>query len=192
MPHPDHNLNRSAPVTPEATALPTATVAPAEQPLRPATAQPHYRSKTAAAWLALLLGTLGMHRLYLYGMRDIRAWLHVPPTAVGLLGVLRMQELGQDDHLAWLLIPVLGLMISIAMLMAIIYALTPDDRWHQRYNPGRPMLATGWGAVMAAILALLLGGAVLMGSIAFAGQKFFEWQLQPEVAVGQNSQRLTP
>ena len=31
---------------------------------------PHYRSKTWAAWLALTLGTLGVHRMYLYGLRD--------------------------------------------------------------------------------------------------------------------------
>lgn len=170
----------------------------------------HYRSKTVAAWLALLLGSLGVHRMYLYGLRDFRAWLHPLPTAVGLLGVERVRALGQDDQLAWLLIPLLGLMLSLAMLFAILYALTPDDVWQQRYNAGRPAQATGWGPVLAAVLALLVGGTVLMGTIAYGGQKFFEWQLQQSalVAVGlkkhqtadlrtargesQNSQRLMP
>lgn len=138
----------------------------------------HYRSKTVAAWLALLLGSLGVHRMYLYGLRDFRAWLHPLPTAIGLLGVERINALGQDDQLAWLLIPLLGLMLSIAMLFAILYALTPDEAWQQRYNPGRPGQATGWGPVLAAALALLVGGTVLMGTIAYGGQKFFEWQLQ--------------
>jgi len=88
----------------------------------------HYRSKTTAAWLALTLGTLGLHRAYLYGQRDLLAWLFPLPTTAGLLGVFRMRNLGQDDHLAWLLIPVLGLMISAAMLTAIVYALTPDEK----------------------------------------------------------------
>jgi len=137
-----------------------------------------YRSKTVAAWLALTLGTLGLHRLYLYGAGDRLAWLHPVPTAIGLAGVVRMRNLGQDDHLAWLLIPVLGLMISLAMLTAIVWALTPDERWDAHHNPGHAVVPTAWGPVLAAIAALMVGGAVLMGTIAFSGQKFFEWQLE--------------
>ena len=40
------------------------------------------------------------------------------------------------------------------------------------------MRATAWAPVLGVILALMLGGAALMGTIAFSGQKFFEWQLQ--------------
>ncbi len=150
----------------------------------------HYRSKTLAAWLALLLGVLGLHRMYLYGLKDRWAWLHPWPSAAGFVGVMRMRALGQDDHLAWLLIPFLGLMISVAMLTAIVYALTPDERWDQQHNPGQATTATGWGPVMAAVTALLLGGSTLMGTIAFGGQKFFEWQLESEQA--QNNNRPTP
>ncbi len=140
---------------------------------------PHYRSKTLAAWLALVLGAVGVHRLYLHGLRDKLAWCFLPPTVLGLWGVLRMRTLGQDDQLAWLLVPLLGGMISVGMLSAIVHALTPDDKWDARHNPGHAVTPTGWGAVLAAITALLVGGAVLMGTIAFSGQKFFEWQLAP-------------
>ena len=136
-----------------------------------------YKSKTLATWLALLLGTLGAHRLYLHGWRDRWAWLHPLPTLLGLAGVVRMQNLGQDDRTAWLLIPVFGLMVSLAMLTGIVFALTPDETWDARHNPGAPGAGTGWGPVLGAIFGLLLGGAVLMGTIAFSGQKFFEWQL---------------
>ncbi len=138
-----------------------------------------YRSKIVAAWLALALGTLGLHRIYLHGAGDRLAWLHPLPTAIGLVGVLRMRNLGQDDHLAWLLVPLLGLMISTAMLTAIVYALTPDEKWDARHNLGHKVVATAWGPVLAAVAALMIGGAVLMGTIAFSGQKFFEWQLEP-------------
>jgi hypothetical protein len=146
----------------------------------PAMTARRYRSKTVAAWLALGLGTLGLHRLYLYGAGDRLAWLHPLPTAVGLLGVARMNSLGQDDRLAWLLIPVLGLMISAAMLTAIVWALTPDEKWDARHNPDLPGVPTGWGPVLAAIAGLMIGGAVLMGTIAYAGEKFFVWQLGSE------------
>lgn len=138
---------------------------------------PHYRSKTIATWLAVLGGTLGLHRLYLRGLGDVLAWLHPVPTGIGLLGVLRMREMGQDDVLSWLLIPVFGLMIAQAMLCAIVYGLTPDEKWEARHNAGFPPRSTGWGPVLGVIVALLLGAGVLTGTIAFGGQKFFEWQL---------------
>lgn len=137
-----------------------------------------YRSKTTAAWLALLLGSLGAHRFYLHGWRDRLAWLYLPPTLAGLVGVQRMRELGQDDRLAWMLVPLLGVMISVAMVTGIVHALTPDAKWDARHNPGHAVVATGWGPVLAAIAGLMVGGAVLMGTIAFSGQKFFEWQLE--------------
>jgi hypothetical protein len=144
-----------------------------------------YRSKTLAAWLTVVLGALGVHRLYLYGWRDRLAWAWPLPSLLGLWGVLRVRTLGQDDHLAWLLIPLLGLMLSLAMLTAIVYALTPDERWDARHNPGQPVRATGWGPVLAAIVALMLGGGALMGTIAYGGQKFFEWQMATPVAAAQ-------
>ncbi|MBK7261418.1 MAG: hypothetical protein IPI03_05765 [Rubrivivax sp.] len=137
-----------------------------------------YRSKAWATWIALLGGTLGLHRLYLYGVRDVAGWLHPLPTLAGLAGVIRLRELGQDDRLAWLLLPLLGLMVSIAMLTAIVYGLTADEKWDARHNPGQPSRATAWGPVLGVILALLIGGIALMGTVAYGGQKFFEWQLE--------------
>ena len=142
----------------------------------------HYRSKSVAAWLALLLGTLGVHRMYLYGLRDFGAWLFPLPTALGLLGVQRLRTLGQDDTLAWILLPVLGLMISLAMMSSIVYALTADEKWDRIHNPQREPIATGWAPVLAAVAALFVGGMTLMGTVAYSGQRFFEWQLQDERA----------
>lgn len=124
-----------------------------------------------------MAGTLGAHRFYLFGWRDRWGWLHPLPAAIGSVGVWRLRTLGQDDHLAWLLIPLLGAVISVAMGTAIYFALTPDERWDERYNPGHDGVATRWGPVLAAVFGLLFGGAVLMGSIAYSIQMFFEWQL---------------
>ena len=107
------------------------------------------KSKTAATWLALVGGTLGLHRFYLYGFRDRLGWLFFVPTLLGWQGVQRMQTLGVDDRLAWLLTPWLGVTLSIAMLSAIVYGLTPDA---QRFVgelsfsalTGAPVLSTEW------------------------------------------------
>ncbi|MFN0183877.1 MAG: hypothetical protein ACKVQR_08675 [Aquabacterium sp.] len=133
------------------------------------------RSKTLVTWLAVVGGALGLHRLYLHGWSDRWAWVHLPPALAGLVGVIRMRELGQDDRWAWLLTPLLGLAISAGMLAAIVHALTTDERWQQRWHPDQPVVPTGWAPVLGAITALLLGGGVLIGTIAFAGQRYFEW-----------------
>jgi TM2 domain-containing membrane protein YozV len=137
---------------------------------------PLAKNKTIATWLALLLGGLGAHRFYLHGWRDPWGWLFPLPTLVGLGGVIRMRNLGQDDHVAWLLIPLFGLMLTIALLSAIVIGLTPDEKWSARFRPGEPVQRNGWLVVIAMVIALLVGGAALMGSMAFGGQKFFEYQ----------------
>ena len=136
-----------------------------------------YKSKTLATWAALLGGTVGLHRFYLCGGRDVLAWLHAAPTLAGLLGVRRMLELGQDDRLAWLLLPLLGLMLAQAALFAILYGLTPDERWDARHNPGATPHRTAWGPVLGVIAALMIGATALSATIAFSAQRYFEWQV---------------
>lgn len=138
-----------------------------------------YRSKSLAAWLALLGGALGAHRLYLHGPRDGLAWAHLVPTAAGWIGLQRLLQLGQDDTWGQLLVPVLGLMLSLGALFAILYGLTPDEKWDARRNPGHAPRATTWAPVLAAVAALLLGGGLLMGTITYSVQMFFQWQLKP-------------
>jgi hypothetical protein len=133
------------------------------------------RSKTLATWLAVLGGTLGLHRLYLNGLANPLGWLHLLPTTLGVFGVMRLRNLGQDDRLGWVLAPLLGLMIAQAMLHAIVYGLTSDEKWAARH--GQPVQPTGWGPVLGAIAALLIGATALMSSIAFAIQKIFENQV---------------
>jgi len=137
-----------------------------------------YKSKTLAAWLALVAGGLGLHRFYLHGTRDLWAWLWPIPTLVGLYGVLRAWTLGQDDQLSWALIPLLGFALAGAMLAGIVYGLTPDDRWNERFNPQSRPHQAGWSTVFAVILCLMLGATVLMATIAYSGQRYFEYQVE--------------
>lgn len=148
-----------------------------------------YRSKTLAAWAALLGGPLGLHRLYLHGLRDPWWMLFPPPLLLGLWGLWRVSEYGQDDHLSWLLIPLGGLTVAVAMLQAILIGLMPDERWHARHNVAHPapdtLPGSGWGAVIAVILSLLVGAGVLMATIAFSGQRYFEYQVEEARKISQ-------
>ena len=154
------------------------------------------RSKTLATWIALSGGVLGLHRFYLRGWGDWIGWLHPLPALVGLVGVVRMRNLGQDDVIAWALIPLLGLTLSAAMLAAIVIGLTPDAKWARLHGrrQGQPEVEpevldpderTAWAPVLGVIAALVIGGVVLMGTIAFTGQRYFEYQVEEARKISQ-------
>lgn len=143
------------------------------------------KSKTLATWIAIVGGSLGLHRFYLHGLRDPWGWLHPLPTLLGLYGLRRVEAFGQDDRLSWLLIPLLGATIAAAMLAAIVYGLMPDEKWNARFNPAGPSSRSGWTAVIGVVLALLLGAGVLMATIAFSGQRFFEYQIEEAKKISQ-------
>jgi len=137
-----------------------------------------YKSKTLAVWIAFIGGGLGLHRFYLHGRRDLWGWLWPLPTLLGAYGLHRVQTLGQDDQLAWLLLPLLGLSLAAAMLAALVYGAMPDEQWNARFNPGGRIHQAGWGVVFGMVLSLLLGATVLMSTIAFSGQRYFEYQIE--------------
>lgn len=147
------------------------------------------KNKTLAAWLALMLGSMGVHRFYLRGWGDWIGWLHPIAAALGWWGVERVQLYGQDDKLSWILIPFLGGSIAAACLAAIVYALSDRPKWNRWFNPGTPdeatSGATGWLTILALVLALLLGTIALMGSLAFGVQRYFEYQVEEALKISQ-------
>lgn len=145
-------------------------------------ALPRYRSKTVTAWLALTLGSLGAHRVYLHGWSDRWFWCFPLPTLLGLGGLIRLRNLGQDDTVGALLVPLLGIMLTIALVTAIVYALTPDERWNERHNSGRSGRPAGWAAVFAAIIGLFCGTVALISTIAYGGQRLFEMERNANLA----------
>lgn len=136
------------------------------------TTAPRDRSRSVATWLALLAGSFGAHRFYLHGFRDVAAWLYPWPTLVGAFGFWRMREFGVDDRLGGLLVPLLGAMVAIGMLAAIRCGLASEQRWSARF--GRAGAGTPWTTIAAVIVALAIGAAVTMATIAFAAQRYFE------------------
>ncbi len=140
------------------------------------------KSKTLATWLAFFGGPLGLHRFYLRGFGDLLGWALPIPTALGVYGLQRVQQFGQDDTLSWILIPLLGFTIAGCALTAIVYGLMTPERWNTHFNPqAAPEHAAGrtnWLTVFGLAAALMIGTGVLMASIAFSFQRYFEYQIE--------------
>jgi hypothetical protein len=147
------------------------------------------KNKTMATWLAFLGGPLGLHRFYLHGLGDLIGWLHPIPTALGLYGLQRVQDFGLDDPWSWVLIPLLGFNIALCGLMAIIYGLTDVERWNARFNPSAAPDAgagrTNWYTIIAVVCSLLFCTAVLMASLVFSLQRYFEYQIDEARKISQ-------
>ena len=147
------------------------------------------KSKTLAAWLAFLGGPLGIHRFYLRGLGDTLGWLLPIPTALGLYGIQRVQQFGQDDQWSWVLIPLLGFTFAACALTAIVYGLMTPEKWNRKFNPQAPEATpagrTRWLTIIAVVLSLLVGTTVLMSSIVFSFQRYFEYQIEEARKISQ-------
>ncbi|MBC7380623.1 MAG: hypothetical protein H7346_24760 [Burkholderiaceae bacterium] len=147
------------------------------------------KNKTLAAWLAFLGGPIGLHRFYLFGLGDLLGWMLPIPTALGLYGIERVQANGMDDQASWVLIPLLGFTIAACALMAIVYGLMTPEKWNARFNPSAPQDAppgqTQWLTIGAIVFSLLIGTTVLMASIAFSFQRYFEYQIEEAHKISQ-------
>ena len=147
------------------------------------------KNKTVATWLAFLGGPLGLHRFYLHGLGDTLGWLLPIPTALGLYGMERIAANGLDDQMSWVLVPLLGFTIAACALVAIIYGLMTPEKWNARFNPqvalDHPAGQTRWATIFAIGLSLLIGTTVLMASIAFSFQRYFEYQIEEARKISQ-------
>lgn len=147
------------------------------------------KNKTIAAWLTFIGGPLGLHRFYLKGKHDMLGWLLPLPTALGLYGIERVQQNGLDDQWSWILIPLLGFTMAGCALTAIVYGLMTPEKWNARFNPSAPLDATpgqtNWFTIGALALALLVGTTVLMSSIVFSFQRYFEYQVEEARKISQ-------
>lgn len=147
------------------------------------------KNKTLATWLTFLGGPLGLHRFYLKGPGDMVGWLLPIPTALGLYGIERVQQFGLDDQTSWWLIPLLGFNIAACGLNAIVYGLMAPEKWNALYNPSAPAQApagqTHWLTVAGVAVSLFVGTTVLMSSLAFSFQRYFEYQIEEAQKISQ-------
>lgn len=118
------------------------------------------RGKVAVGLLACLFGAVGAHWWYL-GRRH--AWLVTAYTLISLFCAISFYPVWYDNPAFFLVfIPMVDGFIESA-----VFSLMPDEKFDRLYNEGlgRPT-RTGWGPVLVAILACLVGAIVSMFAIA--------------------------
>ncbi len=147
------------------------------------------KNKTIAAWLAFVGGPFGLHRFYVFGRTNVLAWLLPIPSLLGLYGVYRARTLGLEDAWSWVLIPLLGFTIAACTINALVYGLMPAEKWNARFNPtaaeDAPAGQSNWLTIGALVSSLLVGTTILMASLAFSFQHYFEYQVEEAKRISQ-------
>jgi TM2 domain-containing membrane protein YozV len=147
---------------------------------------PRFRSKTITAALAFLLGSLGAHRFYLFGKRDIFGWAHLLGTLIGIPGVMMLVATERASILGWVLAFIGAVSVLSAFLAAIVYGLRPDEKWDAQFNAQTQRKSrSGWTVVFIVIFSLLIGAFLLMTGLALSFQTYFESQVEAAKALSQ-------
>lgn len=145
-----------------------------------------FRSKTITAALAFFFGSLGAHRFYLYGTRDIYGWAHLLGTLIGIPGVMLVVASERASMLGWALAFLGAVSLLSAFLAAIAYGLRPDEKWDAQFNAQtRRKSRSGWTVIFTVIFSLLIGAFLLMAGLAISFQTYFEGQVQAAKALSQ-------
>lgn len=151
-----------------------------------APASPRFRSKTITAALAFFLGSLGAHRFYLYGKRDIYGWAHLLGTLIGIPGAMLVVASERTSVLGWVLAFPGAVSLLAAFLAAIVYGLRPDEKWDAQFNAQTQRKSrSGWTVIFIVIFSLLIGAFLLMTGLAISFQTYFEGQVQAAKALSQ-------
>jgi len=116
-------------------------------------------------------------------------WMLPIPTALGLYGMERIASHGIDDQVSWLLVPLLGFTIAACALVAIVYGLMAPEKWNARHNPGLPEDAlpgrTRWLTIFGIVASLLIGTTILMASLAYSFEHYFQYQIEEARKISQ-------
>ena len=121
-----------------------------------------HKNKTLTTFIATVFGSIGLHRFYLNGGKDMWGWLHFVTLPLSILALMLWPAQQKMFLLALLLISAL-----IAILEALVTGLTPDERWDAEHNAGSGKKSeSSW--LIAVILVFTVGaGAIgLIGTIA--------------------------
>ena len=121
-----------------------------------------HKNKTVATFLALLLGSIGLHRFDLGGLSDRWGWLHAVSLPMSAWLLLSNPELP-------LLVNTLPLVISLltASIETFVLGLMPDEKWDARYNPASGITSDSrWPVALMMVVNLFCGATLLLAVLA--------------------------
>jgi TM2 domain-containing membrane protein YozV len=120
-----------------------------------------HKNKTAATFLALLLGGLGVHRFYLRGGIDKLGLLHL--CSVPVAGLVIGLAPGADPF--YKLLPLL-LSYIVGFVEALVIGLMPDEKFDARYNDGSGRASDSkWPLALILVTTMLVGTTTLIATI---------------------------
>ena len=123
--------------------------------------RPH-KNKTLATLLAATVGAAGVHRVYLRGVRDQLAWLHVALIAATLV----LLALAPAINLFYRLLPIIASMIA-GFLQALVLGVMPDETFDAAFNPGSEGRSDSrWPLALVLVATMLVGATVLISTMA--------------------------
>lgn len=121
-----------------------------------------HKNKTFATFIATVFGSIGLHRFYLHGAKDIWGWLHFITLPLSLAAL----ALWPDQQHIFLFAPLL-ISALIAVLEALVTGLMPDEKWDALRNPGSGKKSdTTWVIAVILVFTVGLGATGLIAAIA--------------------------
>lgn len=122
-----------------------------------------HKNKTLSTLLAMLFGGVGAHRFYLYGKKDVWAWLSV--LAFALLYLATVARLPQAVFITFLTF--VAISFFAGLIGALVIGLTLDEKWDRQHNPASGRTSnSGWTVILLVILTFALGSTALIAAIA--------------------------
>jgi hypothetical protein len=120
-----------------------------------------HKNKTAAALLALLLGWAGAHRLYLRGVHDKWAWLHLASVAASSA----LMVMAPQANPFYQLLPVIVSLLT-GLLEGLVIGLMPDEKFDARFNPGSGRQSDSqWPLALLLVITMMAGASGLIAAI---------------------------
>lgn len=121
-----------------------------------------HKNKTFTTFITTVFGSLGLHRFYLYGSRDVWGWLHLVTLPLSVLAL----ALWPDQQKLFLFTLFIASAL-IAILEALVTGLMPDEKWDAQQNPhsGEKSEST-WLIALIIVFSVGLGAIGLIGTIA--------------------------
>lgn len=121
-----------------------------------------HKNKTVAAFLALIMGMGGIHRVYLRGGRDKWALLHMAAIFASVL----LLALAPKANLFYRFLPIIVSYLA-GLLEGLVIGLMADEKFDARYNAGSGRQSDSqWPLALILVATLMVGATGLIATMA--------------------------